>query len=571
MDSVQFIPLIASYLIIIGTVSKLCEIIIKVSDAANYNKVTCKVLNERVQIISGFIELLKRSQLFDKVYRDAFEEYLFTLNSIKRHISNISEIHGFRKYSKAISISERFMVLTKNYESAMKDLQFALIVANEERRKEDIYEGDRFLAEIHSGVFGNYKHLRQIDERVVILADEIKNIRNFLGEENFHGQKGANADILTEQECADADILTEQEGVDADILTEAENYRIFFDEEWIRKKVEEKDINYFEYSEFSNIEIIGEGGFGIVKRAITDGKNRVALKCLIKKSSKINIKDFESLVMELKVLREVSCHKNIISFLGISKDNGYVVVLEYANEGNLREYLTKKFKSLEWEKKIQMALDITSGLNFLHSKGIIHRDLHSKNILVNDGELLIADFGFSERLTEVTSNSTGNKMGVIEYIEPKCFKDKDYVKDKRSDIYSLGVLLWEITSGYSPFRNIEDRDMLGYQISHNNLREDPIEGTPLEYQLLYQECRDDDPAKRPNIDQVYKEIFRLCNVNCTYEQEDSLAVASTSAPNIGGLNSLNNQLDQSDLPDLCLSDNWIGPRNESVIVDINQS
>ncbi|CAB4495457.1 unnamed protein product [Rhizophagus irregularis] len=523
MDSVQFIPLIASYLIIIGTVSKLCEIIIKVSDAANYNKVTCKVLNERVQIISGFIELLKRSQLFDKVYRDAFEEYLFTLNSIKRHISNISEIHGFRKYSKAISISERFMVLTKNYESAMKDLQFALIVANEERRKEDIYEGDRFLAEIHSGVFGNYKHLRQIDERVVILADEIKNIRNFLGEENFHGQKGANADILTEQECADADILTEQEGVDADILTEAENYRIFFDEEWIRKKVEEKDINYFEYSEFSNIEIIGEGGFGIVKRAITDGKNRVALKCLIKKSSKINIKDFESLVMELKVLREVSCHKNIISFLGISRDNGYVVVLEYANEGNLREYLTKKFKSLEWEKKIQMALDITSGLNFLHSKGIIHRDLHSKNILVNDGELLIADFGFSERLTEVTSNST------------------------------------------------EDRDMLGYQISHNNLREDPIEGTPLEYQLLYQECRDDDPAKRPNIDQVYKEIFRLCNVNCTYEQEDSLAVASTSAPNIGGLNSLNNQLDQSDLPDLCLSDNWIGPRNESVIVDINQS
>ncbi|CAB5364804.1 unnamed protein product [Rhizophagus irregularis] len=473
MDSVQFIPLIASYLIIIGTVSKLCEIIIKVSYAANYNKVTCKVLNKRVQIISGVVELLKRSQeeiqLFDKVYRDAFEEYLFTLNSIKRHISNISEIHGFRKYSKAISISERFMVLTKNYESAMKDLQFALIVANEERRKEDIYGGDRFLAEIHSGVFGNYKHLRQIDERVVILADEIKNIRNFLGEENFHGQKGANADILTEQECADADILTEQEGVDADILTEAENYRIFFDEEWIRKK------------------------------------------------------DFESLVMELKVLREVSCHKNIISFLGISKDNGYVVVLEYANEGNLREYLTKKFKSLEWEKKIQMALDITSGLNFLHSKGIIHRDLHSKNILVNDGELLIADFGFSERLTEVTSNST------------------------------------------------EDRDMLGYQISHNNLREDPIEGTPLEYQLLYQECWDDDPAKRPNIDQVYKEIFRLCNVNCTYEQEDSLAVASTSAPNIGGLNSLNNQLDQSDRPDLCLSDNWIGSRNESVIVDINQS
>ncbi|CAB5190803.1 unnamed protein product [Rhizophagus irregularis] len=570
MDSVQLIPLIASYLIIIGTVLGLIRIIIKVSEAAEYNKVTCNALLDRVKITSGALDLLQRrkqnGKLLDEVYYDAYHKFVYTLDNMIEYISYISKIHGFRKYAKAIPISEKFILLIKNYESAMKDLQFTLVVANDEQSKqenevliEDITNINKCLDLITDGVNESGSILRQMNESGSLLRHERV------------VQKGANADILTEQEGADADILTEQEGADADILTEAENYRIFFDEEWIRKKVEEKDINYFEYSEFSNIEIIGEGGFGIVKRAITDGKNRVALKCLIKKCSKINIKDFESLVMELKVLREVSCHKNIISFLGISKDNGYVVVLEYANEGNLREYLTKKFKSLEWEKKIQMALDITSGLNFLHSKGIIHRDLHSKNILVNDGELLIADFGFSERLTEVTSNSTGNKMGVIEYIEPKCFKDKDYVKDKRSDIYSLGVLLWEITSGYSPFRNIEDRDMLGYQISHNNLREDPIEGTPLEYQLLYQECWDDDPAKRPNIDQVYKEIFRLCNVNCTYEQEDSLAVASTSAPNIGGLNSLNNQLDQSDLPDLCLSDNWIGPRNESVIVDINQS
>lgn len=60
---------------------------------------------------------------------------------------------------------------------------------------------------------------------------------------------------------------------------------------------------------------------------------------------------------------------------------------------------------------------------------------------MNNGELLIADFGFSEQLTEVTSNLTGNRIGVIAYIEPQCLKDKDYVKDKRSDIYSLGGLL----------------------------------------------------------------------------------------------------------------------------------
>jgi serine/threonine protein kinase len=57
------------------------------------------------------------------------------------------------------------------------------------------------------------------------------------------------------------------------------------------------------------------------------------------------------------------------------QDIGYIMVLEYANEGNLRDYLTKKFESLEWEKKFQMALDITCGLKCLHSREIIHRDL----------------------------------------------------------------------------------------------------------------------------------------------------------------------------------------------------
>ncbi|GBB91908.1 hypothetical protein RclHR1_19360001 [Rhizophagus clarus] len=551
VDTTRYIFLITSCVVIS---TGLISTILKVYEVAENNKKICFALVERVGVITGSLNSLElRKNLVRKeAYYDAFYRLNNVLNQIREFIEQISQIRGFKKYAIAISINERLMRLTIEYEAAMKDLQFTLVVANEEQRKID----EEVLMEdnIQSG-----KHLTRIDNKVEDLTGEIKNIKNFL-EENFRGKRGANADILTE----------------------VENFRVLLDEEWIKKKIEEKDINYFEYSEFSNIEIIGEGGFGIVKKAITGGKNRVALKCLTKKSSNINIKVFESLMMELKTLREVSYHKNIISFLGISNDNGYVVVLEYANEGNLRDYLTKKFESLEWEKKIQMALDITCGLKFLHSKGIIHRDLHSKNVLVNNGELLIADFGFSERLTEVTFNSTGNRMGVIEYVEPQCFKDKDYVKDKRSDVYSLGVLLWEITSGYPPFLNIENRDMLGYQISHNNLREDPIEGTPLEYQLLYQECWDDNPVKRPNIDQVYKEISRLSNVNCTNEQEDSLAVsvsnvncankqenslAAASASNSGGPNSLNNQ---SDLSDLYLSDTWIGPRNESAIVDINQ-
>ncbi|GET02104.1 kinase-like domain-containing protein [Rhizophagus clarus] len=129
---------------------------------------------------------------------------------------------------------------------------------------------------------------------------------------------------------------------------------------------------------------VGEGGYGVVKRAETIDKKQVALKCLIeRRSSEIDGKIIENFTKELKTIRGVSYHDNIISFLGISKnDTGYIMLLEYANEGNLRDYLTKKFESLEWEKKIRMVLDITCGLQCLHLEGIIHRDLAINNLIL---------------------------------------------------------------------------------------------------------------------------------------------------------------------------------------------
>ncbi|PKY18543.1 kinase-like protein, partial [Rhizophagus irregularis] len=194
-----------------------------------------------------------------------------------------------------------------------------------------------------------------------------------------------------------------------------------------------------------------------------------------------------------------------------------ILVLEYANEGNLRDYLKKKFTYLRWNDKIQMALDITGGLKFIHSKEIIHRDLHSKNILVNNGKLLIADFGLSKKLAEITTNSVGNRQGMIEYIEPQCFKNRKYKKDKKSDIYSLGVLLWEISSGRIPFSDCSRDHLLDYYIKNGD-REDPIDGTPPKYQKLYQECWNDEPKSRPDIEKVYEILSQLNTENSFYLQ-----------------------------------------------------
>ncbi|PKY42802.1 kinase-like protein, partial [Rhizophagus irregularis] len=222
-------------------------------------------------------------------------------------------------------------------------------------------------------------------------------------------------------------------------------------------------------------------------------------------------------VKEVKNLKKVSFHPNIISFFGISKEpssNKYAMVLDFANQGNLREYLAIHFNNLQWSDKIQMALDIVCGLKCLHFKHMIHRDLHAKNILVNNNRLMIADFGASKQLSEATSNSTNSTnstadgIGMIEYMEPQRFVFINHKKTKKSDIYGLGVLLWEISSGSPPFHGIP-RPLLCTHIYHNNLRESPIEGTPWRYQQLYQECWDNDPNLRPDIEGVYDILTKL--------------------------------------------------------------
>jgi serine/threonine protein kinase len=129
----------------------------------------------------------------------------------------------------------------------------------------------------------------------------------------------------------------------------------------------------------------------------------------------------------------------------------------------------------------------------------------------------------SKRLTEVTSNSKSNNIGIIEYVEPQCLRSVDYMRNKKSDVYSLGVLLWEITSGHPPFHKAE-RDMLGYHIGRGQ-REEPIKGTPPEYQQLYQRCWDGDPEKRPDINEVCDDILRQFNANDINEQQEDLLVA----------------------------------------------
>ncbi|RIB29320.1 kinase-like domain-containing protein [Gigaspora rosea] len=106
-----------------------------------------------------------------------------------------------------------------------------------------------------------------------------------------------------------------------------------------------------------------------------------------------------------------------------------------------------------------------------------------------------ADFGLSKQISEMSSSSGSVVYGMPAYIEPKNFIDQKYKRDKKSDIYSLGVILWEISSGRPPFSSFELGGIAIHILQGN--REEPIEGTPPQYIELYKLCWDNDPVNRP--------------------------------------------------------------------------
>ena len=164
----------------------------------------------------------------------------------------------------------------------------------------------------------------------------------------------------------------------------------------------------------------------------------------------------------------------------------------------LRNYLKENFFSLNWHDKYRLALQLSSVIEFLHKNGIVHNDLHSNNIFMQQNSIKLADFGLNKRIKDARKISLSS-FDTIPYNGPEGFNNiKDanssegenqieqhkYELNEKSDIYSLGVLFWELSSGNKPFANKEYDLYLAMEIAQG-LRESIVEDTPEEYYNLY--------------------------------------------------------------------------------------
>ncbi|RGB40022.1 kinase-like domain-containing protein [Rhizophagus diaphanus] len=277
------------------------------------------------------------------------------------------------------------------------------------------------------------------------------------------------------------------------------------------------------YENLENIKYLTKGGFSEIYTA-----DRINGRYVEWDSEKKQLKRSRTFEVILKRLENVEsanqswfeeakshlsiCNKwtNIVRSFGLTQNpiNGSYMLVMNKMDMDLRKYLQQNHDKLTWKERINFAFEIIHAVYFICRENAIHRDLHSGNILysqLNDS-WYISDLGFCGPADKSSKSIYGN----LPYIAPEVIIGRECTF--ASDIYSIAILMWEISSGQPPFINYEHDYELAMNII-NGIRPKIVPGTPLEYKNLMVQCWDADPLKRFDIDTLWIRIDKI-NLDC---------------------------------------------------------
>ncbi|RIB29410.1 kinase-like domain-containing protein, partial [Gigaspora rosea] len=180
-------------------------------------------------------------------------------------------------------------------------------------------------------------------------------------------------------------------------------------------------------------------------------------------------------------------------------DDNYMMVMEFAKQGSLRKLLDSKFNDLDWEFKVAILYYITDGLNAIHNANLVHKDFHSGNIVNKDIiNSYITDFGLCKPVSQ--DSDSEELFGVLPYVAPELLRasvnEDKIVYTKKSDIYSFGIIMSEVFTGYPPYHDIPHDHRLQIKTLKGQKPEIRCKVPQLLLDLM-NKCLDAEPQNRP--------------------------------------------------------------------------
>ena len=263
--------------------------------------------------------------------------------------------------------------------------------------------------------------------------------------------------------------------------------------------------NFIPIFEDDKPKVIGGGSFGQVFLVINTKNNKLyAIKHMSKLNLSKKLNSLESIYKEIYIQSRID-HPNILPILYERETNiDFDLVLEYAKGGSLFHYIRRR-RYLDENLAFSLFIQVVNAVYFLHKNDLIHRDIKPENILIFENNIIkLCDFGWCVKLEE--GEQRGTFCGTTEYMSPELVNHEEYSKE--IDIWSLGVLLYEMVHGYSPFRpdkpNFNAKDVIN-NIRMHRLKFDKNISTrckDLIYHLL-----DEEPEKRYKIEDIFSSDF----------------------------------------------------------------
>ncbi|XP_073122546.1 uncharacterized protein [Henckelia pumila] len=264
---------------------------------------------------------------------------------------------------------------------------------------------------------------------------------------------------------------------------------------------------------------LGSGTFGTVYHGKWRGSDvaikRIKKSCFTGRQSEKERLTFD-FWKEAGILSKLH-HPNVVAFYGVEQDGPggtLATVTEYMVDGSLRQVLLRKDRHLDRRKRLIIAMDAAFGMEYLHSKNIVHFDLKCDNLLVNLKDLSrpickVGDFG----LSKIKRNTlvSGGVRGTLPWMAPELLNGGSIKVSEKVDAFSFGIVLWEILTGEEPYANMHYGAIIG-GIVNNTLRPTIPSYCDPEWRRLMEQCWSPNPAARPSFSEIASRLRVMASV-----------------------------------------------------------